>query len=160
MPRWQGSFNNLKIASWDCQETTRQAEEFSFKTTNLVSIVESVNDALLPAFVTQSQTRREGQKMGPGILVGRVQNETQTEHCRATAKVRRVFQRPGYGLDDRGSISGGGNVGIFSLRHRVQTGSGDYPASQPMGTGDLSSGVERPGRESDHSPIYSAKVKN
>jgi hypothetical protein len=27
-------------------------------------------------------------------------------------------------------------AGNFSLRHRVQTGSGDHPASYPMGTGD------------------------
>jgi len=26
-------------------------------------------------------------------------------------------------------------VGIFSLRHRVQTGSGAHPASYPIGTG-------------------------
>jgi hypothetical protein len=42
----------------------------------------------------------------------------------------------GYGLDDRGSRFrfpvGAGN---FSLHHRVQTGSGAHPASNPMGTG-------------------------
>jgi hypothetical protein len=41
----------------------------------------------------------------------------------------------GYGLDDRGSMvqfpAGAGN---FSLHHRVQNGSGDHPASYPMGT--------------------------
>jgi hypothetical protein len=41
----------------------------------------------------------------------------------------------GYGLDDRGSrvrfLVGAGN---FSLRHHVQNGSGDHPASYPMGT--------------------------
>jgi hypothetical protein len=41
----------------------------------------------------------------------------------------------GYGLDDRGSIfrfpAGAGN---FSLHHRVQNGTGAYPASYPMGT--------------------------
>jgi hypothetical protein len=40
-----------------------------------------------------------------------------------------------YGLDDRGSRvrfpAGAGNI---SLHHRVQTGSGDHPASYPMGT--------------------------
>jgi hypothetical protein len=39
----------------------------------------------------------------------------------------------GYGLDDRGSrirfLAGAGN---FSLRHRVQNGSGAHPASYPM----------------------------
>jgi hypothetical protein len=42
----------------------------------------------------------------------------------------------GYGPDDRGSSvqfpTGAGN---FSLHHRVQNGSGAYPASYPMGTG-------------------------
>jgi hypothetical protein len=28
-------------------------------------------------------------------------------------------------------------AGSFSLRHRVQTGSGAHPSSQPMGTGGL-----------------------
>jgi hypothetical protein len=46
----------------------------------------------------------------------------------------------------------------FSLLHVVQTGSGVHPTSYPMGTGALSPGVKRPGRESDHSPT-SAEVK-
>jgi hypothetical protein len=41
----------------------------------------------------------------------------------------------GYGLDDRGSRDrfppGAGNI---SFHHRVQNGSGDHPASCPMGT--------------------------
>jgi hypothetical protein len=37
----------------------------------------------------------------------------------------------------------------------VQTGSGAYPASYPMGTG-----VKRPGLEADYSPQTSADVKN
>jgi hypothetical protein len=42
--------------------------------------------------------------------------------------------------------------------HRVQTGSGAHPASYPMVTRGSSVGVERPGREADHSPPSSAKV--
>jgi len=42
----------------------------------------------------------------------------------------------GYGLDDRmigfRFPAGAGN---FSLPYRIQTGSGAYPASYPMGTG-------------------------
>jgi hypothetical protein len=57
----------------------------------------------------------------------------------------------GYGLDDQGSRdqfpAGAGN---FSLRHRVQNGSRAHPASYPMGTGAVSLGVKRPGREADH----------
>jgi hypothetical protein len=42
----------------------------------------------------------------------------------------------------------------------VQTGSGAHPASCTMGTGGHFLGSkERPGREADHSPPYSAEVK-
>jgi hypothetical protein len=37
---------------------------------------------------------------------------------------------------------------------------GTYPDSYPMGTGGSLSGVKRPGRETDHSPPPTAKVKN
>jgi hypothetical protein len=42
----------------------------------------------------------------------------------------------GYGLDDRmiDVRFPGGGPGNFSFRHHVQTGSGAYPASYPMGT--------------------------
>jgi hypothetical protein len=46
----------------------------------------------------------------------------------------------------------------FSPLHAVQTGSGAHPASYPMGTGG--GGVKRPGRQADHSPLYSAEDKN
>jgi hypothetical protein len=43
----------------------------------------------------------------------------------------------GYGLDDRGSrVRFPVGTENFSLHHRVQKGSGAYPASYPMGTGD------------------------
>jgi hypothetical protein len=41
----------------------------------------------------------------------------------------------------------------------VQTGSEVHPTSFPMGTGALSPGVKRPGREVDYSPPTSAEVK-
>jgi hypothetical protein len=47
----------------------------------------------------------------------------------------------------------------FSLLHVVQTGSWAHPASYPVGTGVLSSGVKRPEREADHSPPTNAEVK-
>jgi len=71
-----------------------------------------------------------------------------------------VAQSLGYVLDDRGSIPGRGNNGIFSPRHRVQTRSGVHPASYPMSTGGLSPGVKRPGREADDSPPLCAEVMN
>jgi hypothetical protein len=41
----------------------------------------------------------------------------------------------GYGLDDRGSrVRFPAGAGNFSLHHHVQNGSGDHPASDPMGT--------------------------
>jgi len=48
----------------------------------------------------------------------------------------------------------------FSLLHRVQTGSGDLPASYPRGNGALPLGIKRPVREADHSLPSSAEVKN
>jgi hypothetical protein len=51
-------------------------------------------------------------------------------------------------------------AGNFSLRHRIQTGSGDHTASYPMGTGDPSPGIKLLGREADHSLKSSIKVKN
>jgi hypothetical protein len=47
----------------------------------------------------------------------------------------------------------------FSLHHRFQTGSGDHPASYPMGTRGSFPGVRRPGREADHSSPFSADVE-
>ncbi|KDR20946.1 hypothetical protein L798_03885 [Zootermopsis nevadensis] len=61
-----------------------------------------------------------------------------------------------YRLDDRGSIPD--NSREFFLC--VQTGSGVLPTSYPMGTGVLSRGKTRPGRDADHSPPSSAEVKN
>jgi hypothetical protein len=66
----------------------------------------------------------------------------------------------GYGLDNRGfRVQFPAGAGNFSLHHRVQNGSGAHEASYPMGTRGLSLGVKRPGREADHSPASSAKVK-
>jgi hypothetical protein len=71
------------------------------------------------------------------------------------------LQRLDCGLDDRGSIPGGRNDGIFSLRHRcVQTGSGALPASYPMGSEAFIPGLKRPGCEADHSPSSSAEINN
>jgi hypothetical protein len=67
------------------------------------------------------------------------------------------FLRISYGLDGPGSIPG--NV-RFSLLHSVQTDSGAYPASYPIGTRGSFPGVKQPGREADHSPPSSAEVKN
>jgi hypothetical protein len=53
-------------------------------------------------------------------------------------------------------LAGAGN---FSLHHRVRNGSGAHPASYPMGIRGFSLAVKRPGREADHSPPSSAKVK-
>jgi len=47
-------------------------------------------------------------------------------------------------------------AGSFSLRHRIQTGSGVHPASYTIYTGGCIPGLKRPGREADHSPPSSA----
>jgi hypothetical protein len=49
----------------------------------------------------------------------------------------------------------------FSSSLDVQIGSGFHPASCTMGTGGpFPGGKARPGRDADHSPPYSAEVKN
>jgi hypothetical protein len=67
----------------------------------------------------------------------------------------------GYGLDNQGSraqfLAGAGN---FSLHHYVLNGSGDHPASYPLGTRGSFPGVKQLGCEADHSPPSSAEVKN
>jgi hypothetical protein len=62
-------------------------------------------------------------------------------------------------MEDRGSIPCRGRD-LFSLRQCFRTGSGAHPVSYPTGTMALSSGVKLPGREANHSPPPSAKVKN
>jgi hypothetical protein len=58
-----------------------------------------------------------------------------------------------YGLDDRGPrVRFPAGAGNFTLRRRVQNGSGNHPPSYPMGSRGSFSGVKRPGREADHSP--------
>jgi hypothetical protein len=44
--------------------------------------------------------------------------------------------------------------------HRVQSGSGAHPPPIQRVVGAPSLGLKRPGREADHSPASSAKVKN
>jgi hypothetical protein len=72
----------------------------------------------------------------------------------------RYGEKPGCGLDDRGSVSGRCYVGSFSLDLRVQTGSGAHPASCPVGTRGSYPGGKAAGSWTDHSPLSSAEVKN
>jgi hypothetical protein len=66
-----------------------------------------------------------------------------------------------YGLDDRGSrVRFPAGAGNFSLRHRVQNGSGAHPASYPMDTRGSFPVGKAAGREADHSPPSRAEVKN
>jgi hypothetical protein len=62
----------------------------------------------------------------------------------------------GYGLYDRGSITG--RVKIFL--HYVLTGSGTHSTSYQVGTRDLSLREKRLGHEADHSPPSDVEVKN
>jgi hypothetical protein len=66
-----------------------------------------------------------------------------------------------YGLDDRAiEIRSPTGAEDFSSSPCVQTGCGAYPASYPMGTGGrFPRGKAWPGRDADHSPPSSAKVK-
>jgi len=58
-------------------------------------------------------------------------------------------------LDDRGSISD--RDSDFSLLHHLYTGCGFHPAPYKM---VLFPGIKRPGRETRHSPSFSAEIKN
>jgi hypothetical protein len=48
---------------------------------------------------------------------------------------------------------------LSAVLHNVQTGSGVHPTFYKMGTGRSFPGVNRQGREVDHSPPTSAEVK-
>jgi hypothetical protein len=66
----------------------------------------------------------------------------------------------GYGPDDRGyRVRFPAGAGIFSLRHRVQTGSGVHSTSPCRGTGAPFPG-NKAACEADHSPLSSDEVKN
>jgi len=66
----------------------------------------------------------------------------------------------GYVLDDRDPrVRFPAGAGNFSLKHRVQNGSGTHPAPIQGVQGALSLRIKRPGREADHSPPSSAEVK-
>jgi hypothetical protein len=68
---------------------------------------------------------------------------------------RSVGIATGYGLDDRGSIPGGGWEFFSSTPCPAES----HPASYTMGTGVLFLEVRRPGGEADRSPLSSAEVK-
>jgi hypothetical protein len=48
----------------------------------------------------------------------------------------------------------------FSFFHTVQTTFGNHPASYPMATGDVSTGMKRPGDQAYRLPSSSTEVKN
>jgi hypothetical protein len=65
-----------------------------------------------------------------------------------------------YGLYDRAiEVRSPTGAEDFSSSPCVQNGSGAHPAFYPMGTGCPLPGKARPGRDADHSPPSSAKVK-
>jgi hypothetical protein len=70
--------------------------------------------------------------------------------CQVLAISKRRYSSVGialsYGLDDWGSRDQfPARAWNFSLHHRVQNGSGDHPASYPMGTGGAFPGVKAAG---------------
>jgi len=64
----------------------------------------------------------------------------------------------GYGLDDRCSILGRGRN--YSLRHRVQTGSGAHPAFYPKGNRGSFRELKGLGHEGHQLPPSSVEVRN
>jgi hypothetical protein len=67
-----------------------------------------------------------------------------------------------YGMDDRAiGVRSPAGAKDFSSTLCVQTGSGAYPASCPVGTGGpFPEGKAQLRRDADHSPPSSAEVKN
>jgi hypothetical protein len=76
------------------------------------------------------------------------------------AGVAQSVYKPGYSLDDWGSILGRRYGGSVSLRHRIQTGAGAHSASYQVSTGDSFPGVKIRGREADHTPPCFVEFKN
>jgi len=113
--------------------------------------------------ISSSSRRRPYSKTRTG---GRNASVFQTEcEPRSMCVVERASRqllsvcRLGYVLDDRGSILGRGSDGKLPLRHCLQTES--YPLPQPpvrLLPRALTSGVKRPGRETDHSSPSSAST--
>jgi hypothetical protein len=64
-----------------------------------------------------------------------------------------------YGLEDRGFESRQ-ELGIFLFTTASRTALGPTQTPIQWVPGALSLGLKRPGREADHSPPYSAEVKN
>jgi hypothetical protein len=64
----------------------------------------------------------------------------------------------GYVLDSQGSIPDESKIFLFSTASRLALGSNQPPIQWVPGT--ISPGVKWLGREADHSPPFSAKVKN
>jgi len=58
-----------------------------------------------------------------------------TFRSQMVAGVAQPLKGLGYRLDGQGSILSRVREGFFSVRYRIQTGSGAYPLSYPMGTG-------------------------
>jgi hypothetical protein len=64
----------------------------------------------------------------------------------------------GYGLDGRGSISGRGKIFLFSYCPDRLWGQRNLLSKGYCG--EISPKIKLPGREADHSPSFSAEVKN
>jgi hypothetical protein len=77
------------------------------------------------------------------------------------SRVSSVSIASGYGLDDREiEVRSPAEAKDLSCSLCVHTGSGAHPASCTMGTGGPFPGAKaRPGRDADHSPPSSAKIK-
>jgi hypothetical protein len=71
-----------------------------------------------------------------------------------------IIIKLGYGLDDQGSVPGGGNDGIFISLAPLPDQLWVHPASSPVGTRALTAGVKQLGHEVHHSLPSSAEVKN
>jgi hypothetical protein len=58
-----------------------------------------------------------------------------------------------YGIDDPGSLPGGGKIFLFSTAYRLAVAPTPHPIQWiPV--------AKQPGREADHSPLFSAEVRD
>jgi hypothetical protein len=74
------------------------------------------------------------------------------------ARIAQLVYRLANSWMTEGSEFEAGGEQEFSLLHNVQTGSGVQPASYPVGNGDPSLRVNRPGLEADHSSLTSTST--
>jgi hypothetical protein len=101
------------------------------------------------------QLERQNRNQEFSVIIERIALETIIGYLRETGSLdSSVNIGTGYGLDGSGSISGSASFFLFYTAFRQALRPTQYFP------GSLFPGVQKPGREADHSPPYFAEVKN